>query len=420
VNIPDPTSLPVPTQPPTHPATHPTHPTQPPTHPAPHPASVVGARVNAARPAPTRAPGWYADPRSPYLSRWRDGRRWTGHTRDLPRAKPRITRWVSPIVIAALCLVVPLIVFAFALTPSAPLLALVPVALMFPALMWLNRVVPQPPGSLLYAFLWGGSVAIVVAAVVNLVVEYLFGPQVSLVFGAPVIEELAKGAVLIIFLRRREIVTALDGVTYAAFTALGFAFVEDILYLVEAAGDGMLLQTFFVRGVLTPFLHPLFTVWIGLLVGIAVSRRKSVVLLAGFGYVAAVVLHMLWNAAALLASLTQISAAFTPFILAFTILTFTCVYLARLRSRVKREFLTGVPAIAQRCALSPYEIFTFSNWQEMGRQRRALARSSRWRFDNLHACIARLALTYGNDPAKYTALDAKLMKQLEQARHSAQ
>ena len=53
----------------------------------------------------------------------------------------------------------------------------------------------------------------------------------------------------------------LDGIVYAAMVGLGFAFTENILYYGRTALEGgvPLAATFFVRGVLSPFAHPVFT-----------------------------------------------------------------------------------------------------------------------------------------------------------------
>jgi hypothetical protein len=57
---------------------------------------------------------------------------------------------------------------------------------------------------------------------------------------------------------------------------------------------------FMIRGVLSPFAHPVFTAMTGIAVGLAVRRRNPVgkVVLLSVGYLGAVTLHALWNASA--------------------------------------------------------------------------------------------------------------------------
>ncbi len=76
----------------------------------------------------------------------------------------------------------------------------------------------------------------------------------------------------------------LDGIVYAGMVGIGFAFVENILYLAAAYNgtDGMgpggteaLHRTFVVRCLLSPFAHPLFTTFTGIGVGIAVEAQPE-------------------------------------------------------------------------------------------------------------------------------------------------
>ena len=100
-------------------------------------------------------------------------------------------------------------------------------------------------------------------------------------------------AVLLVFLfRRRDFTGIVDGVVIAGFTATGFAFTENILYLGTAFGDrpaaaatagiaSVTAATFFVRVVMSPFAHPLFTVLTGIGFGIAALVRASASAYAG-------------------------------------------------------------------------------------------------------------------------------------------
>jgi len=130
---------------------------------------------------------------------------------------------------------------------------------------------------------------------------------------APLTEEGAKGlfVVLLLWSRRNVIDGVLDGLVYAGLVGIGFAFVENILYFAGAyvggpdfgkGGIGAATGLFVVRGVFSPFAHPLFTSMTGIGVGIAViSRRRWVRIVAPLaGYLVAVALHASWNASAFL------------------------------------------------------------------------------------------------------------------------
>ncbi|MDQ1741092.1 MAG: protease PrsW [Pseudonocardiales bacterium] len=167
---------------------------------------------------------------------------------------------------------------------------------------WLDRWEPEPSRLLLLAFLWGASVAIVVSLVLELASSEVLGRGVVLVLVGPAIEEAAKGAFLLVMLtgaRRREFDGVVDGLVYAGFAAVGFAFVEDIGYVAQSFSQGTeaTVATVVLRLVLAPFAHPLFTSMIGLGVGLAVSRPQQPARWRYplIGYLAAVTLHALWN-----------------------------------------------------------------------------------------------------------------------------
>src|SRR5699024_5147448 len=123
---------------------------------------------------------------------------------------------------------------------------------------------------------------------------------------APVVEEAMKSAGLLGLLiwGRRYISGPLDGVVYAALIAVCFSFTENILYFAQsfheaqAAGEvAGFWQTFFLRGILSPFAHVSFTALCGLGLGIAAERRSPMLYFGlGIGGLSlGMVLHALWN-----------------------------------------------------------------------------------------------------------------------------
>ncbi|MEW1979981.1 PrsW family glutamic-type intramembrane protease [Citricoccus sp. NPDC079358] len=196
------------------------------------------------------------------------------------------------------------------------LLALVPLAIVVAALLWIDRWDPEPRGWLVFAFLWGAGVSVFGTLSLGEVFMETFGGLSSLdseTFGAvvqaPVIEETMKGAgLVVIFLAaRRHFDGPVDGVVYAGMVAAGFAFTENILYFgtayTEAGWGTELAFTFVLRGLFSPFAHVLFTVWIGFFLGVAAHRRATrgrlsrVSWIGWFlvGLVPAMVGHFLWN-----------------------------------------------------------------------------------------------------------------------------
>ncbi|WP_328669945.1 PrsW family intramembrane metalloprotease [Streptomyces sp. NBC_00328] len=202
-------------------------------------------------------------------------------------------------------------------------LAVFPVPLLIAAFRWLDRVEPGPWRNLFFSFAWGACAAALIAIVANSfatrwIAMTTADPSGADTLGAtviaPVVEESAKAAaVLLVFLfRRRDFTGIVDGVVIAGVTATGFAFTENILYLGTAFGTDQLsgesglasvtAATFFVRVVMSPFAHPLFTVLTGLGFGVAAlsAERQHArrVLLPLTGLLLAMGMHAIWNSSA--------------------------------------------------------------------------------------------------------------------------
>ncbi len=261
-------------------------------------------------PPPTAHPaGWYDDPWNPHAWRWFDGHYWTPHTALRtppppegaapalalpPEKKPRLPSFLSPPVLITAIPSLVLLAIAGIIEPISILLALIPLLIVGPPLLWMDRLEPEPWSSRLHAFLWGAFVAGFVAVVINSIVAFAAGEVVAAVVSAPLVEESMKTLAIVWAVRRREVDSIMDGLVYAGFAALGFAAVENVSYFVLAEEEGVLVETFVGRALLTPFAHPLFTAWAGLAIGWAVARGKS--LHHGWwGLAIAIGTHALWN-----------------------------------------------------------------------------------------------------------------------------
>lgn len=192
-------------------------------------------------------------------------------------------------------------------------LAALPVGPVIAAFLWLDRYEPEPLRLLGAAFGWGAVVATAAALVLQALDQFILGTPEdwSAAIVAPITEEAAKGLfiLLLLWMRRHEIDGVLDGIVYAGMVGVGFAFTENILYLGAAymggddtgpGGIGSAIGVFVVRGIFSPFAHPLFTAFIGVGIGYAVLARPGVnrVLAPLAGYVLAVTAHAVWNGSA--------------------------------------------------------------------------------------------------------------------------
>lgn len=225
------------------------------------------------------------------------------------------------VVVTALALIgaaVMLLIVALSGAPRllllATALAALPVGPLIACFLWLDRYEPEPRRLLAAGLIWGAFVATASALLIQGIGGLGLGvsDEAQLAILAPVSEEATKGAFLLLLLwwRRSELDGVLDGIVYAGMVGIGFAFVENILYLAAAYNgtDGMgpggseaLTSTFVLRCLASPFAHPLFTSFTGIGVGIAVSSRsRAIRVLAPIGgYCLAVAAHALWNASTL-------------------------------------------------------------------------------------------------------------------------
>jgi RsiW-degrading membrane proteinase PrsW (M82 family) len=192
-------------------------------------------------------------------------------------------------------------------------LALLPVPLYLAVVLFIDRFEPEPLSMIALTFAWGATIAAFAAVVLNtlgeLVVTDQLGTRAAEIYGysisAPVVEEVAKGAVLfgLYLWKRHEFNGVIDGIVYAALVGLGFAMTENVLYYGRGAvEEGVVgaVGTFVVRGLLSPFAHPLFTAMTGIGLGIAASTQSRALRVVApiAGLVAAILLHSLWNTSA--------------------------------------------------------------------------------------------------------------------------
>ena len=197
-----------------------------------------------------------------------------------------------------------------------PLLVAVPTYFYLRALRSIDRFEREPARYVLAAFGWGAAPAVLLAILAQLIlglpVEAIFGSEslgarlVESSIFAPLTEEILKAtAVALIFaLRRREFDGWVDGIVYGAAAGFGFAYVENVFYLIGAESWGEWLTLFFLRVIVFGFMHGFWTSLVGIGFGIARHSRRSstakaVIVLGMLGL--AMASHFVHNAAITLA-----------------------------------------------------------------------------------------------------------------------
>ncbi|MGH3642275.1 MAG: PrsW family intramembrane metalloprotease [Mycobacterium sp.] len=232
------------------------------------------------------------------------------------------------------------------------------------AYVWLDRWEPEPPRLLVLAFTWGASVAVVVSVVLELVFGSLLATGaaatdefVTIAIVAPIVEEAAKGAFLLIMMtgrRRNELNSLTDCLVYAGITAAGFAWLENIGYIGGGETLGGSLVTAGLRLIMGPFAHPLFTTVTAIGVYFAMQRR-SVPAKVGcilVGYVGAVIMHALWNGS----SFVGIEAYFGVYVLWMVpVFALAIVLAVGSRRREQRIVAAKLPGMVAAGLVTPNE-----------------------------------------------------------------
>jgi len=283
------------------------------------------------------------------------------------------------------------------------ILAAIPVPIYLGLALLLDRFEPEPLTLLVLTFLWGAGAASGIALIVNstgqAIVSQTFGSEVGDLYGtsvsAPVVEESAKAIALLAIYRwrRTELDGILDGIVYASMVGLGFAFTENVLYYSRALAEGqdVLAGTFFARGILSPFAHPLFTSLTG--IGFAVAARSKGTgargLFVALGLLGAIVLHAVWNSSASAASGAGFLGVYALIMVPTFVVVLVIALVARMREgRAVRERLG--PEVANG-VLGPADLEALSSLRARRRAVRANAGQARKARKELYRSAVELA-----------------------------
>ncbi len=250
--------------------------------------------------------------------------------------------------------------------------AIIPAGFYLAVFLWLDRYDPEPPGRLIFVFVWGAVIAVFFSAIANSFAASAFGETITSIVSAPIVEEGAKGVCVLIvaLVFRKDFDSVVNGIVYAGVVALGFATVENIHYYamsLNEAGVGGLIGTWFVRGALSPYAHVLFTCMTGIGFGVARETHNAALKIAApiIGYSVAVFLHALWNSLASLGGGAFLIGYFliqAPMFCAFLALIF---YLVRREGRILKQSLAVEVArglITQRQLDIAISVFRRTGW----------------------------------------------------------
>lgn len=214
----------------------------------------------------------------------------------------------------------------------------------------------EPLRYVIPTFVWGFSVAVILSLVFNAIFAFtltsLAGAQVAnfltVVVGAPIIEESSKGLALLIvfavsyaFARRRgavEFSGVMDGIVYGSAVGFGFSIAEDIFYYAQFGPE-----TFVVRRVFGGFAHAAFTAMTGIGIGLIPWVRNPILKAVPplVGLVGAMLLHGIFNFSA---TLFGIVAYVFLFLVILSYIVVIIVWLSVERRAIREELREEVSA----------------------------------------------------------------------------
>ena len=247
-------------------------------------------------------------------------------------------------------------------------LALLPLPVLWLAYWWLDRYEPEPLRYKFAAFVWGGVIAVGIALALQIWIDSTTDLSDDMMASvvAPLTEEPAKCLFLLLtFVRaRRAIDGFLDGLIFAGLVGIGFAFIENVGYYSASYLGGPdfpvdgaqgATTTFIVRGVFSPFAHPLFTSAFGIAIGFAVTRKSKVakVALGALGLAVSAGLHASWNASLSIGNGAGFLVAYLGLAVVLLIVAVLAIIVRSNQVRILEQSLSYV---AQRGWIHPAEI----------------------------------------------------------------
>jgi RsiW-degrading membrane proteinase PrsW (M82 family) len=173
-----------------------------------------------------------------------------------------------------------------------------------PAILWLyfwlreDKKRPEPRGLIISTFILGMIAVVLALLLEKSVLPYLTGT--ALILAWALIEEILKAtAALIGGLRNRAYNEPIDGMIYLITAALGFAALENVLFLFGPINEGNFLLSVVtgnVRFIGATLLHTITSASIGIALALSFYKsRRTKIISSTIGIISAVTLHTLFN-----------------------------------------------------------------------------------------------------------------------------
>jgi RsiW-degrading membrane proteinase PrsW (M82 family) len=171
--------------------------------------------------------------------------------------------------------------------------AVIPLGFLY-VIRWLNFFETHRFRWILLALVWGG-VCVEFSYLVDHPIRLILGMPFVATHTAPAVEEIFKSLILLYLVRRAATTSFVDGAIYGFASGIGFAIVENMLYLSRVdVNTGVVLGT--LRAFLSSVLHGSTSALVGMAVsGFPLGRVNHPLLAWLVGLVAAIAIHTAYN-----------------------------------------------------------------------------------------------------------------------------
>ena len=222
------------------------------------------------------------------------------------------------------------------------LAAVIPMAIYLVVIWWFDRYDREPFKLLLVNYMWGAVGAILFALIGSLIFSVILSGFISseeklsflgTIATAPIVEEITKGAFLLITVRNRKFDNMTDGIVYGGAIGLGFGMTENFLYFISYGTNiTNWIAIVIIRTLFSAVMHCVATAAFGAFLGYAKFKgRKHRIIFPFIGILLAIVIHFSWNL-----SVSFESTAILGFIfMIITIVMFIIIFSTSIRTEQK-------------------------------------------------------------------------------------
>ncbi len=216
---------------------------------------------------------------------------------------------------------------------TATILAAVIPMLAYLYFIWkADRYEPEPLKFLLLHFLWGAFGAVIIAIIGSEILALSLGSfltinslsLVQIILIAPLVEEFAKGSLLLRTVNNIKVDNLTDGLVYGGAIGLGFGMTENFMYFLSNADDAQVwISIVIIRSCFSAVMHCISTAAFGAILVLAkYSTASKKILLPFVAFFISVFIHFLWNFSVIHTSTVLFGFLFMIVLIVFFIILF--------------------------------------------------------------------------------------------------